>query len=182
MKQIIFILFALFLILSSGQLRAQQMQGQDELPYKSRAEFQSDTLQYLEYNFTTRRYKGKKVSDVIKDIEYPVYAIVDYSKAYSIDNGSTLISISLGIRQRGKATSEIEDYYISIGFASPPNLNDDFRKAINQPTGPLKWTPQLYEFIKDLEVSGVSSNPYIIQIRENLKKENAEKMSNKNCK
>jgi hypothetical protein len=173
MKRIYFILFAI--------LSFWQSQAQESLPYKAKAMFKADTLQYLEYNFTARtsQYKGKKVSEVLSELEFPVLYIVEWSVADDLQNGSKLRSLSLAIRQMGDKPNPLFDYYIMISFKNPPSFSE-FRKTF-QPTGRIediypKFTPQIYEFIKDLEVSGVGSNPYIIMKRENdLKKAEAQK-------
>ena len=153
-------LFAL-LLLSLGQLWAQDQQKQ---PYKSVTEFNKDTLQYLEYNYNVARsveyYKDKTVGSILQELEYPVSYIVEWG-AY--DN--ELISLSLGIRQKGKIPSPLEDYYIVVVFANPPKLSD-FRVLYDDKNP--KFTSQIYDFIKDLKVTHVTSNPYIITKRNNL--------------
>jgi hypothetical protein len=173
--------FILLLILSAGQIQAQtktREEAQEPMHYKSLSSFKSnmqvsDTLQYLEYNFVERKsqYKGKTVSDVIREIRLPVNYIVEYAKKMGLDaddTPSTLYSISLGIKQLGKETSPLEDYYVVVIFADPPKSEDFFKVFDVRKSREI--TPEVYDFIKDLKVSNVYSNPYIIQKRENLKK------------
>ncbi|GHT59497.1 hypothetical protein AGMMS50239_06290 [Bacteroidia bacterium] len=182
MKTIQFILFTVFLNLSVGQIQAQiktQEEVQKPLRYKSLSSFKSnaqisDTLQYLEYNFSERQnqYQGKKVSDVINDIGFPVNYIVEYavvSVLHNVDNTpDKLGSLSLGIKQFDTVPSPLSDYYVTIIFIDPPKI-DDFLKVFDFKN--RKITPDVYEFIKDMEVSAVTSNPYIPVKREKLKKE-----------
>ena len=166
MKATNLILSALFLFLSIGQLWAQE-----KMPYKSKAMFKADTLQYLEYNYNAERsveyYKDKTMSDVLKELEYPVLYIVEYAR-----RGDELMSLSLGIRQIGKEASPLEDYYIVVAFANPPK-SSDFRALFDRDERNPKFTSQIYDFIKDLKVSHVASNPYIITKRKNLEAKRA---------
>jgi len=170
MKRTNVILFALFLLLSAGQLWAQE-----KMPYKSKAMFKGDTLQYLEYNYNVTRsaeyYKNKTVGDILKELEYPVSYIVDRSSC-----GDKLMSLSLGIRQKGKQPSPFEDYYIVVIFANPPLFSDFY--ALYDNKNPI-FTSQIYDFIKDLKVSYVASNQYIITKRENLKAKRAKEEKEK---
>jgi len=154
-------LLALSLILSIGQLWAQE-----KMPYRSAATFKTDTLQYLEYNFSVERsaehYKDKTVGDVLKELEYPVLYIVEYAFG-----GGYLRSLSLGIKQTGKDPNPLEDYYIIVAFTDPPKISD-FRALFDRDIKYPTFTSQIYDFIKDLKVSYVASNPYIIMKRKNL--------------
>jgi hypothetical protein len=170
MKRIKIIITALLLGLVFGTVNAQE---QDKLPYKSLASFNNDTLQYLEYNFLTRhdQYKGKKVSDVINDIKLPILYFGRISK------GNSTIALMLVVRQLKDEPSELFDYYVTICFGNPPS-SKDFTKIVNQPRRVMypKWTPQIYEFIKDLEVSDTGPNYFIIREKqEKEKKEKADK-------
>jgi len=170
-KQII--LFALFSLISMGVLWAQE-----QMPYKSKATFKTDTLQYLEYNFNLRstQYIGKTVGEILRELEYPVLYIVEsmHQTMPGLSGlSSKLVGLSLGIMQTDKNPSPLKDYYIFLRFESPPTL-DEYKEASgfsNDNPCPL-FTQKLYDFIKDLKVSNVTSNPYIIQKRENLKKAN----------
>ena len=150
-------------------------QAQEQKPYKQAAMFKMDTLQYLEYNYNVVRsaeyYKGKTVGDVLRELEYPVLYIVETAFLSGPNMQTKLAGLSLGIRKIGKEPSPLEDYYLYVGFENPPVL-DEYREA----TGTTRdnpnpvFTSQIYDFIKDLKVSHVTSNPYIITKRENLKK------------
>ena len=161
MKRKHVILFALFLLLSAGKLWAQEQK-----PYKPAAMFKADTLQYLEYNYDVVRsvdyYKDKTVGEVLRELEYPVLYIVSWSFC-----DDKLLSLSLGIRQVGKEPSPLEDYYIIVAFANPPQISD-FRALFDRDVRNPVFTSQIYDFIKDLKVSHVASNPYIIMKRRNL--------------
>lgn len=137
--------------------------AQNELPYKPFSEFQGDTLRYLEYNYTTRaeQYVGKTVGVVLEECELPITQVVNLG-GVSMSNQLTLIS--LGIRQIGIKPSVFKDYYIEIRFATPP----PYDKLIDvcDPWAKDNWTPQVYDFIKDLQIKSITSNPYIIGARE----------------
>lgn len=159
MKRTNFILSALFFLLFAGQIWAQE-----KLPYKSKAAFKADTLQYLEYNYNVARsienYKDKTVGEILNELEYPVSYIVEFAMC-----DDELISLSLGIRQKGKKPSPLEDYYIEVVFSNPPKLSD-FHAVYDNSNG--VFTSKIYDFIKDLKVKRVMSNPYIITKRKNL--------------
>jgi hypothetical protein len=169
-------LLALFMILYTVQLGAQETQTKDILrqiiPYKSFAYFNSDTVRFLEYNFTTRReqYEGKKVSELIKDMEFTVSHLVTVTHVVKDgpitdpDGKGKLNSLSLGIRQAGDKPSPKSDYYVEIRFKNPP-MFDDFKKVFNVSAADRKFTPELYDFIKDLEISEIRANSYNIEIR-----------------
>ena len=150
-------------------------QTSELLPYKAKAEFNQDTLQYLEYNFFKRnnQYKGKKVSDVLKDLDLPVLYVVDFPRTVVLDGSgiSTTSNISLAVHPPvGDKPNVLEDYYIVIGFEEPL-ITDEFKKASDYSRENSKpvFTQKLYDYLKDRVVSGVNSNPYIIQKREFLK-------------
>jgi hypothetical protein len=156
MKKIKFILFALFLLLSSGQLWAQKT-----LPYKPAAMFNGDTLRYLEYNYTKRQaqYAGKTVGEILKEMEYPALYVVE-----GIYSHSVLVGLSLGIRQVGNKPNPLKDYYITVRFENPPTF-DEYKEASghsgNNPC-PV-FSQKLYDLIKDLKVSNVAGNLYILK-------------------
>ncbi|MDR0768603.1 MAG: hypothetical protein LBE71_01660 [Dysgonamonadaceae bacterium] len=165
MKRNMIILFFLLSVLTSAQ-------AQETLPYKPWQEFNNDTLKYLEYNFNTRgtQYKGRTVKELFDDFELPVTFIVDWMLG---DNG--IVSLYLGIHSvqgQEDKPNDLYDYYVEIFFANPL-LPDDFRKVYDHRIS-TKWTPQVYEFLKDLELSRTGSNPYIIERR----KREAEKTGN----
>ena len=168
-KQII--LFALFSLISMGVLWAQE-----QMPYKSKATFKTDTLQYLEYNFTERapQYVGKKVSDVLKDLELPVLYIAECAVISDIQQRTTKVrSLAFAVNNVEEHPNVLNDYYIVMYFTDPPSFAD-YKEAsgFNNDNINPKFTDKLYDFIKDMKVSHVTSNPYIIQKRENLKKAN----------
>jgi len=159
MKRTNFILIALFLLLSSGQLWAQEQK-----PYKPAATFKGDTLRYLEYNYTIRQsqYIGKTVEEVLKELEYPILYVEN--QCQSGNGPSKLIGLSLVIRQIEKEPSELKDYYIRIWFADPPIL-DEYKEASGFSLDNLRpaFSKKLYDFIKDLKISGITSNQYIFK-------------------
>ena len=164
MKRTNVILFALALLLSTGQLWAQE-----QLPYKSAAIFKGDTLQYLEYNFTKRhaQHIGKTVGEVLTGLEYPVLYVASMSRS-GLDNSnmkSQLAGIYLYFKQIGNEPNELKDYYIRIDFENPPT-SDEYREAsgfnnINNPRPIL--SKKLYDFIKDKIVKSISSNEHIFK-------------------
>ena len=142
----------------------QAQQNSEDLPYKSLVSFKSnaqmsDTLQYLEYNFLERRdqYKGKKVSDVVQDIELPANTIVETS---SVDG--RLIYIALGITQFNDQPNVFKDYYVVIAFVDRPRTAD-LREVFGWKN--KEMTSELYKKLKDLEVAYVSANPYLREAR-----------------
>jgi hypothetical protein len=166
-NSIILTLFAITFI--CGHIRAQET-----LPYKAKAEFKQDTLQYLEYNFTDRaiQYKEKKVSDVLKDLDLPVLCVEECSMVVGSqqkDNISKVTSLSLAVHHVRDKINVLEDYYIILFFAEPFSLAEykevsGFSRENRNPV----FTQKLYDFLKDRTVSKVSSNLYIIEKRKNL--------------
>jgi len=71
-----------------------------------------------------------------------------------------LLDLILGIQQIGKKPSELKDGYIRIWFTNPPTL-DKYGEAAKGSGNNL--SPKLYDFIKDLKVSDISSNLYNLQ-------------------
>ena len=176
------ILFALFLLLSSGQVGAQWRHSKADLPYRPAATFNGDTAAYLEFNYLIRndQYIGRTVGDIIKELEYPVLYIVEAMSLHNFPDGrSRLGSLSLSVRQRDKELSIIHDYYIRVVFENPPNLAEygKVRGAGNHPV----FTPKLYDFIKDLKVSLVSvggtvlKDPEILERGRQIQEENRRK-------
>jgi hypothetical protein len=131
------------------------LKAQDTLSYQSLASFEGDTVAYLEYNFNTRRkqYIGKKVSDIFKDLELPVIEVTETLIRFRMSEqgkplGGEIIRISVTIIKTGKEPDPLNDYYISFAFKDPPLT----------PKG--RWSPKLYEAIKDLEVSAMGTLSY----------------------
>jgi hypothetical protein len=152
-------LAALLLVLVSGQVSAQ-----DTLPYKPWASFNGDTLEYLDYNFTRTRwengrtvsvYKGKKVSDIFKDLELPVQVITNTVFITSSKVGEQ-IGLFLGVEDLGelRVINSAVDYYLWIEFAEPHLLPEEFTLG-------AKWTPEMYNAIKDFELEFAFSNYYL---------------------
>ncbi|MDR1169844.1 MAG: hypothetical protein LBK97_03315 [Prevotellaceae bacterium] len=154
MKRTNVILFALFLFLSAGQLWAQ-----NTLPYKTAAIFEGDTLRYLEYNYSKRheQYIGKTVGEILEELEYPVLYIVESAR-----RGDKLISLKLGIRQKEKDPTPVKDYYINVGFENPPVFKDFLATGYHSQNNYV-FTTQIYNLIKDLKISGISSNQFILK-------------------
>jgi hypothetical protein len=131
------------------------LKAQDTLSYKSWASFEGDTVAYLEYNFNTRhkQYAGKKVSDIIKDLELPVIGTMECVRRGGRTNEqgiyvSELVRISLRIIKSGKEPDPFQDYYITFSFKNPPFLRS------------CRWSPEFYETIKDLEISAIGNLMY----------------------
>ena len=137
------------------------------LPYKAKAEFKGDTLQYLERNFAKRSayYEGRTVGELLKDLEYQVlYVEGIYQTTLDASNESDkFVGLTLCIRQVGKERSELKDYYINVFFENPPLLSD-YRAIYDVQEHTL--TSQLYDFIKDLRVKNVYSNEHILKDQE----------------
>ena len=155
MKQIHFNLFALLILLSCGQLRAQEQ----ALPYKSKAMFGEDTLQYLKYNYSERGkyYNGKTVGDILNELEYPVLYVtgMHLRNLSGGPNISKLGRLCIGIQQVSEKPHELLDDYLLVSLENPPE-SSDFR-AVYDSKNPV-LTSELYNYIKDLKVSFVSLN------------------------
>ena len=164
MKTIQFILFILFLIVFTGK---NQAQNQQDLPYRPLSSFSSnelsDTLQYLQYNFFDRQdqYKGKKISEVIQDLELPITRFGRVGLRMGVVPVKAS-SIELIIKQFGDEPDTVKDYYIMIRFATPFEV-EDFKKSFGRKDN--RMTPEIYEMIKDLEIEYVESHPDIITER-----------------
>ena len=151
---------------AQAQVKEQPLeQEQEVLQYRSKAEFNQDTVQYLEYNFVKRgtQYEGKKVSDILKDLDLQVLYIAESTYSSGGGNPSRITKLSLVVHQVGDEPNVFNDYYITICFAEPP-LWDDYKEAIDFVWGAKTeaFTPKLYDFLKDKVVSCVYSNPFII--------------------
>ena len=166
MKQKNVISVSLFLLLSIGQLWAQEQK-----PYKSAATLKGDTALYLAYNYSLRnaQYKGKTVGEILNELEYPVLYVTGMYQ-FCVDNHDLLAGLYLYVKQAGNEPSDLSDYYIDISFETPPSL-DAYRDASgysNDNPFPV-LSQKLYDFIKDLKVSYVSSNENTIKDPEILK-------------
>jgi len=172
---------SLFLLLSIGCLPAlaQEKIAKEKLelekeqalmPYKAKVEFNLDTLQFLEYNFHERQvqYKGKKVSDVLKDLDLPILYLCEIAKLLTYPPRVT--KISLVVHQVGKELDLFKDYLIVIVFEDPLNF-DEFKEASGfhfENLNPV-FTQNLYDYLKDREVKSVYFNEYFIQRRAHLR-------------
>lgn len=168
MKQTNVFLFALFFLLSAGQLWAQEQK-----PYKPVITFNGDTAQYLEYNYTIRsaQYKGKTAGEILRELEYPVlYVVGTYGIGLHTNIVTRLSALSLYIRQVGNEPSELKDYYITIIFENPP-IHAEYKEAsgLSGDNPRPVFSQKLYDFIKDLKVSSVFSNEYILKDPEILR-------------
>jgi hypothetical protein len=163
------ILFALTVLMPTSIL----LRAQEDLPYRYLKSLNNDTIQYLDYNFYIRhaQYEGKKISDFIKDLELPivyVYEIVDL-----INMGNKFISevrsISLGIRKIGNDPDTDRDYFVGITLAKAIFF-EDFKKAAKYDgdNKGAQWSSQLYELLKDSELSGITTNQHLIEERRKI--------------
>ena len=159
--------------------------AQEELPYKPAATFEGDTARYLEYNYSKRSiqytHTRTTVGEILKELEYPVLFIVETTNRMALhptDDSppAQFVAIALGIRQMGEKPSPVKDYYIRIGFEHPP-LAKEFREATGYGRDNLhEYSQKIYDFIKDLEVSGIDTNPFIYkdpELIEHLRRGNA---------
>jgi hypothetical protein len=128
------------------------LKAQDTLSYKPWTSFEGDTVAYLEYNFNTRRkqYVGKKVSNIIKDLELPVIGTecMIGTREPRTEQGtppSGILRMSLYIIKAGKEPDPFRDYCITFSFKNPPV------------TMLRRWSPELYELIKDLEIFAIGT-------------------------
>jgi len=162
MKQTNFILLALFLFLSAGQLWAQKQK-----PYKPAATFKGDTLGYLEYNYALRgeQYKGKAVEVILKELEYPVL----YVKSIRLigEGPSRLGGLYLVVREKMKQFFETMDYYVVVWFENPPTF-DEYTEALGRNHDDA-LSQKLYDLIKDLKIANVSTNSFLFKNPENIK-------------
>jgi hypothetical protein len=124
------------------------LEAQDTLLYKPLASFEGDTVAYLEYNFTTRskQYAGKKVSDILKDLELPVIHSECMVRFKMIEPGAKISQIFLYvIMPVNERPHPIRDYYVTLVFKNPP------------PVVPFRGSSETLEAIKDLEISFVGT-------------------------
>ncbi|MDR1632230.1 MAG: hypothetical protein LBR97_05055 [Dysgonamonadaceae bacterium] len=146
--QFVFTVFAILFVCG-------QIQAQDELPYKSKAMFGTDTLRYLEYNYSVARsekyYKGKTVGDILRELEYTVLYVAE--RAWC---DSKIVSIGIGVRQADEEPDPSVDYYITVFFAHPPLLSDYRELYDNRDDKNSLLTPKIYDFLKNLEVAQVT--------------------------
>ena len=168
MKRVNIILTALLLSLCAAQLQAQRdgttWHSMSELPYKPWAAFAGDTARYLEFNYNIRsmQYAGWTVGEFLDELELPVIGIVNRTSSVCTGNSRPplLVGLTFGIHQKGDVHSPLRDYYINVGFENPPS-SADFRKI--SPVGCTAITPEVYNFIRNLRISGVSTNEFILR-------------------
>ncbi|MDR2148657.1 MAG: hypothetical protein LBE91_19625 [Tannerella sp.] len=181
MKRINFILAALFLLLSAGQLQAQSDKA--ALPYRPAASFNGDTLRYLDYNYRMRgeQYVGKTVGEILEELEYPVLYIADAGLRSSPSSPTVVYYLSLSVRQIGKKASELKDYYIVVRFENPPT-SAEYRKAseFRNENGDPVFTQKLYDFLKDRKVTGIGVNPYMYMTKEPVTSKKMKEIREKN--
>ena len=166
MKRTNLILFALFLLLSTGQLWAQEQK-----PYKPASTFKGDTLRYLEYNYAIRgeQYKGKTVEVILKELEYPILYIAGFYQVGG-DGPSQLKGVCLVVREIMKQSSATMDYYIVVGFENPPTIDEYNEVSGRKNDNPFPaFSQKLYDFLKDLRISSVSTNSFLFKDSENIK-------------
>ncbi len=168
MKNVIKLLVVMLLLIT--EIEAQESQA----PFKTLQSFNNDTLAYLEYNYTTRsnQYINKTIGNVLQELELPIISVIEWSRIdhmHSSEKGG-VASVSLGIVQMGNKCNPLKDYYITIVFM---NLitDEEFIKLRNQ-QNIYKWTPELYNYIKDMEIRSIYSNPYITSKRDKLPQSN----------
>jgi len=185
MAGLILLLFITHIPAQAQAIKEQLESEQAVLPYKAKAAFKQDTIQFLEYNFFTRnvQYNMKTVSDLLKDMDMPVLYITVKRVTVSMDDSnepSRVESINLVVKQKGDTPNDNEDYYVRIYFADPPTIKD-----FNTSTGYDGWnnntpafTQKIYNYLKDMVVKGVDPNEYILRRRLDSQKRNEPKKSN----
>jgi len=149
------------------------------MPYKAKADFNLDTLKFLEYNFHERQvqYKGKKVSDVLKDLDMPILYLSEVVMQGT--NPPRIPRIALVIHQVGEKHDLFNDYLIFIDFVVPLNF-DDFKKASGfhrENPNPV-FTQKFYEYLKDMELKKVFFSEYFINRRSQLRNLELQKSDN----
>ena len=163
MKRKNVILFALFLMFSTGLLWAQSeaLAEKAKLPYKPMAMFEGDTVAYLEFNYLIRniQYVGWTVGDILKEIELLVFYITDRQLRHADDGRSIkLMGLCFALRPfpygKGEDWISMNEYYIKVRFETPPDLEEYCRYAGKNDQ--VLFTPKLYDYIKDLRVIGVA--------------------------
>ena len=160
----IFLTGLLLTVVFAGQIHAQK-----QLLYKAKAEFNKDTIQYLKYNYTIRsaQYKDKTVGEILKELEYPILYVSGIYRSVPLDScnrETQLAGLYLCIKQTGKKPNELHDYYIEIYFENPPAF-DEYKEVsgVSGNNHRSAFSQKLYDFIKDLKVSNVSTNEYILK-------------------
>ena len=155
------------LSLCAAQLQAQSYESYEidwpphslsELPYKPWAAFAGDTARYLEFNYNIRgvRYAGWTVGEILEELELPMIGICWLARSIPYTRQTFLGGLYLIIRQKGDRFSELRDDYIIVRFENAPYF-EEFRRV--SPMDNRTLTPELYNFIRDLRVSNVSTNP-----------------------
>ena len=170
------IILALFVII----FVCEHAQAQEELPYRSFQTFKRDTIQYLDYNFTIRsdQYTDKTIEDFFRDLELPIVYVDNVMLQSRLEkSGVDIVAMNLVIRPirtgNEDGVNSKKDYYIRIGLKTPLDAGEfvdalDYDKRNSGRDDLYYWTPQLYEALKKIEISGVESNPYLFKDRQKL--------------
>ncbi|MFT4072243.1 MAG: hypothetical protein QM654_10065 [Dysgonamonadaceae bacterium] len=145
MKKTTLLISLWIVLLSNIDLAAQS-------PYKPFSMFANDTTAFLRYNFNERadQYKGKKVSDVLRDLQISPKAFATASTMY-LGKYSGLCIFLDGNRWKLPA---VKPQYIYIYWEGLQNLEPViklYRQYDND-----KWVQQHYDFFKDMTVGKVS--------------------------
>ncbi|MDR2037862.1 MAG: hypothetical protein LBQ60_08060 [Bacteroidales bacterium] len=150
---------------SAAELTAQR-HSKAMLPYKPAEKFRGDTVSYLEYNYVIRsvQYKGRTAGEILKELEYPVLYIVEVASKRDPGSQRVITRLGLSVRQKGEKPSVLKDYYIVIFFEKPPLL-DDYEKVASIPHSDNTevFTPKVYDFLKDMKVSNISFNEFLVR-------------------
>ena len=162
-KSIILALFAIVFV--CGQVRAQ-----DDLPYRPFKSFNNDTIQYIDYNFLIRgeQYAGKKISELINDLELPILSISQTVEISTGSNVANIVEIDLLVGKEKPWSSS--NYYVNITLVTPIPDREYIIKFVENDEGNeiIPLTSELYEQIKDRKIKNVTSNSYLIEERRKL--------------
>lgn len=147
MKKTTLLISLWIVLLSNIDLAAQS-------PYKPFSMFANDTTAFLRYNFNERadQYKGKKVSDVLRDLQIQPKAFVSISSIYLGKYKGITIYIDNPLDQKGEFTDKARRIYIYW-----PTLSSEREKLIKliRAYDNEVWVQQHYDFFKDMIVGKV---------------------------
>ena len=160
MMQQVKILLIILSLLFAESLLAQRNRA--TIPHRPWTTFEGDTARYLEFNYTIRgvQYIGWTVGELLEELEFPIINITNETRRGGGGIPSRLVGLTLGIRQKGDVPNLRTDYYIEVRFQEPPLL-EEFRGV--SPVRNRTFTPEIYDFIRNLRISEVSSSQRILR-------------------
>jgi hypothetical protein len=110
---------------------------------------------------------GRTADDIPGEPEYPMLYVDE--RAWC---DFQLMSISLDIRQIDEEADSSKDYHISIYFTHPSQMSDYSRLYDKPDDRSSRLTTQLYNFIRDLEVTYAIASMRVVLNRKTRKDKN----------